>query len=414
MTKSKSKFNYQKLITKNGLPIYFMDLPHAPTVAVGMLVKAGTREEIWPAEAGLAHALEHMLFQGTQRLPTSREVSADIEDVGGIVNAWTTKEMTFYWRQVPANEAKRAFISLAEQIRFPLILEEKIATEMQNIIQELKRRNDDQPHYLAYRADQFLYGDHPLGKDTLGLEDSLRNFQRVNFLAFWQKFYRFNNCSLIVAGRITGDKIMELTENLFVDVRRSKVERQATKPKISTESELAIEREIEQVHLLLAQLTPAANLPAAKHLSLFQTMISGGMSFPLFQEVRDKRGLCYSVHADTETWSDAGNFSIYVGTDPKRYREAIAAVHEVIAQAKTDEPLLARAKQVTLGRLALTFESTAQIISSAAQDVAIFGAPRGYDQIAKEIAAITMSDVRHTVETYLTPKNIKTIMLSPK
>ena len=120
------------------------------------------------------------------------------------------------------------------------------------------------------------------------------------------------------------------------------------------------------------------------------------------------------MRADTEVWSDGGDFSIYVGTDPKRYREAITAVAEVIATAKTDEPLLARAKQVTLGRLALAFESAAQIISNAAQNVAIFGAPRGYDQIKQEIAAITISDIQRTVETYLAPKNMKTIMLAPK
>src|SRR3989344_2909341 len=111
---TKSKFNYRQLTTKIGLPIYFMNLPHAPTVGVGVLVKAGTREETWPAEAGLAHALEHMVFQGTKRFPTSHKVSAYIEDIGGIVNAWTTKEMTFFWRQVPAQYVERAFISLAD------------------------------------------------------------------------------------------------------------------------------------------------------------------------------------------------------------------------------------------------------------------------------------------------------------
>lgn len=411
---AQNKFNYQKLTTRNGLPIYFMDLPHAPTVSVGVLVKAGTREEVWPAEAGLAHALEHMLFQGTRRFPTSREVSAYIEDVGGIINAWTTKEMTFYWRQVPANYAERAFISLADQLRDPLILAEKITTEMQNIVQEIKRRNDDQPQYLAYRADQFLYGDHPLGKDTLGLEDAILNFRREHFLTFWQKLYHSGNCALIVAGRITAAKIMELATNLFPEAVIAPTGRQSIKLEIAAAPELIINREIEQVHLLLAQLTGAASAPEAKRLALFQTMISGGMSFPLFQEVRDKRGLCYSVRADIETWSDSGNFSIYVGTDPKRYREAIAAAHDVIAQAKTDAPLFERAKEVTMGRLALSFESTAQIISSAAQDVALLGKPRGYDEIEQEIMSITIGDIQHAVETYLRPDKMKTIMLLPK
>ena len=411
---TKSKFNYRQLTTKLGLPIYFMNLPHAPTVGVGVLVKAGTREETWPAEAGLAHALEHMVFQGTKRFSTSREVSAYIEDVGGIVNAWTTKEMTFFWRQVPTAYAERAFISLADQLRDPLILEERIPTEMQNIVQEIKRRNDDQPQYLSHCAEKFLYGDHPLGKDILGLEDIVLNLHREHFLNFWQKLYHPGNCVLIIAGQITEVKIVELATNLFSEPQSSPTKRQSIKIKTSLTNELTIKREIEQVHLLLAQITPAVGTPEARHLSLFQTMISGGMSFPLFQEVRDKRGLCYSVYATMEAWSDGGDFSIYVGTDPVRYREAITTVHQVIIQSKTDTKLLERAKQVILGRLALSFESTAQIISTAAQDVALLGKPRGYDEIEQEIITITISDIKNTVETYLQPEKMKTIMLLPK
>ncbi len=406
--------NFTKLKTAQGVPLYVMPLPHHETVAVGVLVHAGCRDEVWPSQAGLAHALEHMFFQGTERFAGSKELSAYLERVGGVINAWTWTEMTFYWRSAPAAFAERAWETLAEQLRFPTFPEAKIPVEMKNVVQEIRRAHDDPKSFVARQANSLFYGSHPLGRDTLGTEAAVSSFTQKDFKGFWQKYYRPENFVFIVAGKITPEAAQKLFETHFPEpatgTTRTLAPEAFVPPAPATHK---LGREIQQVHLNLTWPAPAASHADYPALRLFQTMVSGGMSFPLFQEVRDRLGLCYEVRASLTPWSDAGAFVVYVGTDPERYEQAVRAVKEVMAKTATDEELFKAAQTTMIGRLALTYESPADIISLAAQDVTRFGEARGYKEAIAQIESVSFADIARVVAKYLDPAQAQLTLLAP-
>ncbi len=408
--------NFTKLKTSAGVSLYVMHLPHANTVASGVLINAGTRDEQWPKEAGIAHALEHMFFHGTEKFPTSKEYAAYLEDVGGFANAWTWKEMTFYHNQVPAKYKARSVEALSELINRPLFPKDKIASEIKNIIQELHRRNDNPKRYSAYLAEKLLYGEHPLGKDGLGLEESLSSLTRQNLLDFKTKYYHAGNFAFIAAGKITPKQAKDFFERHFPEKSRN---RPNLRPNIplnnETSSELIEKRkDISQSNIFMVAPLGSSTSKETRAIEMFSIMISGGNSFPLFQEIRDKLGLCYEIWSSVIEWHDVGEFDLYIGTDPAKKDEAINAALKVIEASKKDAALLEKAKNVRVGNLAIQFENPDYIINQAASDIALLGEPKGLDEITKEISQITIDDVEKAVEKYLNPNSIKIAVLMPE
>ena len=407
--------NFSKIKTESGVPLWVFPMSFSKTFSAGVLIKAGTRDEEWPKEAGIAHALEHMFFQGTEKFPTSKDVSGYIEEVGGKINAWTWKEMTFFHAHVPSEHKNRAVSILSEQINKSVFPEEKISVEMKNIIQEIRRRNDDSQKNVIRLSEQFLYGDHPLSKDTLGIEESVINFKKEELVSFRDRYYNPSNFVFIAVGGITTEEALNLFNKNFPEKIKLKSNIHKSQKLNITENKVLVKnKDIEQLHLILSATTGKAKNKETIHLEIFKNMISGGMSFPLFQEVRDKRGLCYSIWAGLNPWSDIGKFNIYVGTDPKRYKEAISASLEVVEKSKKNENLLEKVKQLTIGKLAFKFETPSAIIGGAAIDVSFLGFPRGYNEILKDIKEINIDDIKQAVDKYLKPEMFYTTILAPK
>lgn len=406
--------NFSQTITKSGVPLWTLTLPHSNSVAVGVLVFTGTRDEIWPQEAGIAHALEHMHFQGTESFLTSQEVAAYIEETGGSLNAWTWKEMTFYYSQVPADYADRAVYILSEQLRKSLFPDSKIQIEMKNIVQEIRRKKDNPREFVQVLANQHLYNNHFLSRDTLGTEESVLSFKKENFVSFKKRYYNPVNYNFIIAGKINPEKALNLFNKHFPLEEKMNSNERINQELITLNTRQLIKnKDIEQVHLVLSASIGKASEKNSLYLDFFRDMISGGSSFPLFQEIRDKRGLCYTVFAGINKWSDIGRFYVYIGTDPKRYREAINATLEVIEKSKSDEKLLEKVKNMKIGDLTLAYEDTGRIINIAARDIAVLGEPKDYEKIVKEIKEVDIDDIEKAVDKYLKPELIFTTMLAP-
>jgi len=401
--------------TKSGVPLWTLSSPSYNSVAVGVLVKCGTRDEIWPKEAGIAHALEHMHFQGTKNFPNSMKLTEYIEETGGRIGASTSSERTFYFSRVPIGHAEKAVRIIGEQINFSVFPEEKILIEMKNIVQEIGRTNDNPRGCLWKLSQKFIYNNHPLARDTLGTEESVLALTRNDFLEFKKRYYDSSNYVFIVAGNITEDEVLKLFNKYFddkSDINLNKRENiRAIPPK---EKQFIEKKDLKQLHVSMDALIGEGKDKSSLYLEFFRDMISGGMSFPLFQEVRDKRGLCYSVGAAIRKRSDIGSFDIYIGTDPKRYKEAISATLEVIEKSKSDENLLNKVKNLQLGQLMLSYEDTREVIYSAADDILFLGRPRGFEEIKKEIEEVSIEDIKKSVDKYLNPDSIFTTMLAPK
>lgn len=406
--------NFIKVKTKSGVPLWILSMPHLDSVNVGVAVNVGGRDEIWPKEAGIAHALEHMHFQGTKSFPNSKSVAEFIEETGGRINARTATERTLYHARVPAKYAERAVKIISEQIKYPLFPEEKIPIEMKNIVQEMGRRNDNPRQYLWTISQKFIYRDHPLSKDVLGLEESLRNFKREDFINFKKRYYNPSNYNFVVIGNIDPKTVASLFDKYFPEkVGEEPNKRPVDIIKKGGEKRNVVKKDIEQTHISLSVPTAAARNKETLYLSFFASIISGGMSFPLFQEVRDKLGLCYEIGAGTNKQTDIGRFNIYVGTDHKKYKQAIEAIFQIIEKYKTDKKLLEKVKNIKLGRLALDYEDTGEILFQAADDIVYLDRPRGFDEIKEEIQSVKIENITKAVDKYLRKDLFFTTILAP-
>lgn len=408
------EFNFVKYETKSGVPLWVLQMPHLGSVSVCVAVNAGTRDEIWPKEAGIAHALEHMHFQGTRDFPNSKSISEYIEETGGKMNAWTNNERTVYFVRVPSDHVERAVRIISEQIKYATFPEEKIPTEMKNIVQEIRRRNDDPVRYLWHISQKFIYRNHPLAKDTLGLEESVQNFTRDNFVNFKKRYYNPANYSFIIVGNIDSNQVINLFDKYFSEtVGVNQNQRPSDKIETTEKKINVVKKDIQQTHISLGAIVYRADDKSSLYLDFFSSMISGGMSFPLFQEVRDKLGLCYSIGSGISRQSDFGRFNIYVGTDHKRYKDAISAILEIIEKYKTDEALLEKVKNIKLGKLALDYENTENIIMRAVNDVMYLGKPKGFREIKDEIQLVNIENITESVSQYLEKDMFFTTILAP-
>lgn len=407
--------NFSKTITKSGAALWTLSSSNYNSVSVGVLVKCGTRDEILPKEAGIAHALEHMHFQGTECFPNNLQLSEYIEEIGGEINAWTSDEKTFYFARVPVGYADRGVRIISEQMNKSIFPGDKIPIEMKNIVQEINRRNDNPNSYLGQLEAEFMYKDHPLSKDTLGSKESVLAFERNDFLNFKQRYYNPANYTFIAIGNIVELEALELFDKYFTERSNTITNiRKEEKSPIQTEKQFIKRKELDQLHVSLGTLLGASEDKTSLYLEFFSKMISGGMSFPLFQEVRDKRGLCYSIGSSVNKRSDFGSFHVHIGTDPKRYKEAIDATLEVIEKSKIDENLLNKVKNLSIGKLLLAYEHTGSIISKAERDITCLGYPRGFEEAKKEIEEVSISDIKQAVDEYLKPEQILTVLLAPK
>jgi predicted Zn-dependent peptidase len=410
------EFNFIKRKTKSGVVLWILPMAHYGSVSVGVAVKVGTRDEIWPKEAGIAHALEHMHFQGTKNFLESKDLTEYIEETGGGMNAWTDTERTLYYARVPSNYIDRAINIISEQIKYALIPEEKISTEMKNIVQEIRRRNDNPTRYLYYISRKFIYNNHPLSKDVLGLEESVQNFKREDFINFKKRYYDPANFIFTVVGNVNPDQAVDLFDKYFPEeiIENNRNQRSLDKIEIPENKRNVVRKDIEQTHISLDALTNKASDDSTLYLEFFANMISGGMSFPLFQEIRDKLGLCYEIEASMVRQSDFGRFNIYVGTDHKRYTEAINAIFQIIDKYKADESLLEKVKKLKLGELTLDYENTGYILRSAINDIIYLGRPRGFKEIIDEIQAVSINNITRSVNQYLKKDLFFTTILAPK
>jgi len=409
------ELNILETKTKSGVSLWTLSSPNYNSVAVGVIIKCGTRDEIWPKEAGIAHALEHMLFQGTKSFPSNLKLSSFIETIGGGINGRTGSERTLYHARVPVGYAERGVRVLSEQINDSIYPEEKIPVEMKNVIQEIRRVNDDPQGRLYFLSQRFIYNNHPLSREVHGTEESVSAFTKNDFLKFRERFYNPTNYIFIAVGNITQDEALKLFNKYFSGDHKGKPNTRKESRIIARHEKQFIERrELDQLHLSLDALVGKGSEKSSLYLELFRDMISNGMSSPLFQEVRDKRGLCYAIYAGLNKCSDIGKFGIRIGTDPEKYKEAISATFEVIEKSKQDKNLLDRAKKRKLGQLMLRYENTLDVFFIATDDILFLGKPRDIIEMQKEIEAVRIEVIKESVDRYLRPEQIFTTMLAPK
>ncbi|MCY4615634.1 MAG: pitrilysin family protein [Chloroflexi bacterium] len=344
----------------NGLRVVTTSIPTAQSASTAFFVGVGSRGEDRRTN-GVSHYLEHMLFKGTERRPTAPEISQAIEGAGGSLNAYTTRELTCYWNNLPFERAETGIEVVADMLQHSLLAAEEIDRERTVVQQEIRRGHDTPAQRAGELMVQAVYGDQPIGWPVTGSLETVGALQREDFTSHVERFYTAHNSVLSVAGNVEHDWVVETAARHFEDLRGGDPETQvAAEHGPPEESVIVEERDIEQTNLALSVQALARRDPQRYALELLHTVLGRGMSSRLFKEVRERRGLAYSVGSRIARHRDIGMFSVTAGVTADHQEEALEVILRELEQAAREpvsEDELRRALDFATGTFRLGLET---------------------------------------------------------
>jgi predicted Zn-dependent peptidase len=371
---------------KNGMQIATDRIETVDTVSLGIWVDVGTRHE--PAELnGVAHFLEHMAFKGTRRR-SALAIAEEIEAVGGQLNAYTSRESTAYYAKVLKEDVPLALDILADILQHSTFAAEEMERERTVILQEIGQANDTPDDIIFDHFQECAYPDQAMGRPVLGRPEIIRRLGRDEVTGYLRDHYGARRMVLAAAGNLDHDHIAGLAEKLLAEMPAERPV--TTEPARYAGGERREERDLEQLHLVLGFPGLVLDDPDFYAGSVLSTAFGGGMSSRLFQEIREKRGLVYTIHCFGHSYRDGGLFGIYAGTGEEEAAELVPALCE--EARKLEDGLsgveLARAKTQLKAGLLMSLESTSARCEQLAQHLLIHGTPFDPAEIVRRIEAV--------------------------
>jgi predicted Zn-dependent peptidase len=386
---------------RNGLTVLTDTMPGAETVSLGVWVGVGTRDEA-AEQNGIAHVLEHMAFKGTLSL-SAREIAEKIEDVGGHLNAYTTREHTAYYAKVLAADTPLAVSLLADILLNSVFDGEELTRERAVILQEIGQAMDTPDDVIFDQFQEIAYPDQPLGRPVLGRAEIVESITREQLSAYLKRHYHPKNMIVAAAGKIDHAAFEALVSAAFGDMTGSAIETLPAHARYIGGTQIEA-RDLEQSHLVIGFPTVSANDPDYYALSVYSTILGGGMSSRLFQEVREKRGLVYSVYSFASTYRDTGLMGIYAGTGPEELAKLIPVIADEIQRLPDTltAPEIARAHaQLRAGPL-MARESTSARVEALAQNFLTYGRTVEVAEVLERLAAVSTEDIRRLGGRFIT------------
>ena len=378
----------------NGVRLATERMPHVRSVAVGIWLTRGSRHE--PKEhAGIAHFVEHMLFKGT---PTrsAEAIAQQVDSIGGQIDAFTSKEYAGYYLKVLDEHLPLAIEVLADIVRRPKFAADDIEREKKVVLEEIKMVEDTPDDLVHELFSEQFWKDHPLGRPILGVPETVAALNQATLQRYFTETYHASNLIVSAAGHVTHEQVRELVERYFGDLPGASGVATETVPRVVPHV-LIRNKELEQSHVCLG----TDGYPQAhdeRYTSyVLNTMLGGSMSSRLFQNVREKRGLAYSVFSGLSAYRDSGVFTVYAGCANEAVAELIDVVVEEIRRLKRDPPgedELRRAKDHLKGSLMLSLENTGSRMNNLARQEIYFGRHFDMDEILGGIEAVEAADVR--------------------
>jgi predicted Zn-dependent peptidase len=376
----------------NGIHVVTHHMPHLETVALGIWVKAGARDE-GPEENGIAHFLEHMAFKGTPRR-SARAIAEEIESAGGEINAATGMETTTYYARVLKNDWALALDILADIFTAPELDEEELERERDVILQEIAAAHDQPDDLVFDLAQAASFGAHPLGRSILGTQDLIGAVTRQQILDWRNRNYWGSRIVVAAAGNIGHEAFAADAERLLGHIGQGH-EPQRELPSFQPTACTA-EKPLDQAHLVLTFEAPSYRHPDIYVLQVLSNILGGGMSSRLFQEVREKRGLCYSVFSFGSAYEDAGQVGVYAATSPEHSNELLELTTGIMMSVAEDvtEAEVARAKSQLKASLVMNLESASSRADQIARQFLAFGQVPTMTSLIQKIDAVTPDQVR--------------------
>ncbi len=385
---------YQKTVLSNGITIITEHLDSVRSIALGLWFHVGSRDEE-PQEAGLSHFLEHMMFKGTKKR-SAQDISEEFEAMGAEFNAFTSKEVTCYHARFAQDKLEGALDILSDMVVNSQFKNEDIVLEREVVLEEIARSNDTPDDVVFELFSDAIFPKHPLGKPVLGDSEIIASVEHEQVDAYHKKYYHSANMVVAAAGAVDHEKLVELCENYFEAMPNGiRQERKLLKSN-DFKKLVSVQKDTEQVQICLGFESISKDDSRTKVAALIDSILGGGMSSRLFQEVREKRGLAYSVSSFSQRYEDTGMFCVYAGTRPDNVQEVIEiAKRELlkIAEEKVPQNELERVHEYIIGLLTLRLESTQSHMSKLGSLEVIGTKIESFDEVVEGYRAINQEDI---------------------
>jgi predicted Zn-dependent peptidase len=386
--------NIRKEVLPNGLRILTEVMQEVRSVSVGIWINTGSRREP-PDQNGICHFIEHMLFKGTTHR-TGEQIARSVDSIGGHLDAFTAKECVCFSTKVLDEHLPVAFDVLSDLLLNPLFKEDDIVRERGVVLEELKM-DEDNPDYLVHEIfTQNFWKDHPLGKPILGTKETVRRLDQKALWDYFRRHYAPNRMIISAAGNLEHQRVVDLVSQYYGGLGPSAEELPEAAPQPHSRITLRNKKDLEQVHLCLG--VPSYPLPHERRYGcyLLNTVLGGGMSSRLFQNIREKQGLAYAVFSELNPYRDTGCLSVYAGTSAEAALKVVELVMKEFRDLKANAvppEELRRAKDHLKGSLMLSLESTTARMSNLARQEMYFEKFFSLDEIAARIERVTPEEL---------------------
>jgi predicted Zn-dependent peptidase len=410
--RGQSTRDIQSTTLANGIRIVTEVMPSVRSVSLGIWIGTGSRVERG-AESGLAHFIEHMLFKGTTNR-SAEDIARSIDSIGGGLDAFTSKELVSYNTKVLDEHLPIALDVLSDMVLNPLFREDDIEKEKSVILEEIKSELD-QPEFVLH--EMFIsnfWKKHGLGKPILGTRETVKKYTREMLFNYYNRVYSPKNILITAAGSVDHENIIRLIRERFDDLEESGTRPVDPTPDASAPLILKNKESLEQVHITLG--VPAYSLAHERRFPLYilNTVLGGGMSSRLFQNIREKQGLVYAVYSELNLFSDTGCLSVYAGTGVESARQVVDSIMKEVVELKRNligEDELRRAKDHLKGSLILSLESTSSRMSNLARQELYFPRFWSVDEMLDAIEAVTREQVQQVAHEFFTTEKVALAML---
>jgi len=391
---------YQKTVLDNGIKVITEKIPFLKSVSIGVWVVTGSRDE-QPHENGISHFIEHLLFKGTERR-TAFDIAKEIDSVGGTLNAFTGREYTCFYAKVIDKNLPLAIDLLADIFLHSLMDPKDVEKERMVILQEIKMVEDTPDDYIHDLFNRVCWGEHPLGFPIFGTSELVQSFSRDQICQFFKENFQPNRIIICAAGNLQHQEVVDWIEKTFGQISKSDKVRERIRPNSISATNIW-KRELEQVHFCLGTKGLQYNHSLRFASYVLNTILGGGMSSRLFQEIRENRGLAYSVYSYLPTYIDTGLVVVYAGTNEGSFQEVIELVLKEFVRLKKG-PFkggeLETAKEQLKGNLLLSLESSDNLMTRLAKNEIYFESYlplekilEGINGVGEEMARNLASDI---------------------
>ncbi len=407
---------YEKTVLANGLRVLSGELAHTKSVSLSLFVGAGSRYED-DSIAGVSHFVEHMLFKGTDRRRTPREIAEAIEGVGGVMNAATDKELTVYWAKVPVDHFSTALDVLIDQLLYSRIDPVELERERKVVIEELAMVEDSPGELAGLLFDSLMWPDQALGRDVAGSTSTVEGITRETMLEYHASQYVPENTVVAVAGNLSHERVVgEVTERVAEWKRAPFRGWEAARDGRATPQVGLRSKRTEQAQILLGYPGYSAFHPDRFALDVLNTILGEGMSCRLFLEIRENRSLAYDVHSSVAHYLDTGALVVGAAVDPRKATECIRAVRAELDELRSNaipDAELVKAKEYIKGRLLLRMEDSRAVASWLGGQELLRGEIHSVDEVVDAIDAVTAAELQAVAQDVIRDERASLAIVGP-